>query len=96
MMFETVDSPAIFLLYLYACSVFSLVFWFYLRLLRMPNPDRATFRAFQEGLLIGDVGIVATTMWFMASSGHNMPLLWVQIGMATLWGSIRATYLLRN
>ena len=88
------DTGTVDLLLLYAGSVGSLVFWTYARLLFLPDPHLPSFRAFQEGLLIGDLEVVGVSLQMLAERGPTAAL-GAQLAMATAWGVLRGVFLLR-
>jgi hypothetical protein len=76
-----------------ASTVATLLVWFYGRVLFAPSIDLRTFRYLQEGMAIGDLGILALS-GYLAIAGHPDPATLVaQVIMATLWGGLRIVFL---
>lgn len=87
--------PELLLLRLYAATVGSLVIGFYTWLLAQKAVHMPTFRAFQVCLGAGDVAmILATVLAWPTQAPHDM--LAMQIGLAALWGTIRAVFWLQT
>ena len=76
-----------------ASTVLTLLVWFYGRVLFARSIDLRTFRYLQEGMALGDAGILALSA-YLAIAGHpDRATLIAQVFMAALWGSIRVVFL---
>ena len=93
---DPAPQGAVFLLWAYAAAVFTLVFYFYARMLYFPVVHVPTFRAYQEGLLLGDVLIVIIYAWAALSGTVNAATAWASVGMAMFWGTVRVVFLVRT
>jgi hypothetical protein len=93
---SNLDDATLSLLLSYASVVCTTVLWFYARVLFAPKIDVATFCAYQEALLLGDIGIVfifARALWTgSAGSCLENPSVIAGISLATLWGIIRVAF----
>lgn len=76
-----------------ASTVGTLLVWFYARVLFAPSIDLRTFRYLQEGMALGDAGILALSAYAAAAAHPDRGMLTGQIAMATLWGAIRIWFL---
>ena len=94
--FDEVVPPARALLVSYSGVVATLVFWFYARLLLSPTVHMPTFRSYQEALLLGDVWIVATWGYGLATGTEATVTGVVGTGLAAFWGLVRVVFLLRT
>lgn len=83
------------LVYSYCGVVFTLT-WIYARLLFAPRFELASFRRFQEALLVGDVVIVASWSWNIAETGAASAAALGGIGLAAAWGAARVVFLRRH
>jgi hypothetical protein len=83
------------LLMLYAGVVFTLVFWFYARLLLRPTVHLPTFRLYQEALLLGDAWIVAAGAWILTKGLGPPDTTGAAMAMASVWGVLRVIFLTR-
>ena len=70
--------------------------WLYGRLLFASEFHRPSFRRFQECLLVGDVVLAVGWPAALAGQGALPPPALAGMGMAIVWGTIRATYLVRT
>lgn len=90
-------QPAcVLLVWQYAASVASMVLWLYARLLFAPSLNLAAFWLYQEALLVGDVGVVAVMATGLARGQLPQATATAALGMAVLWGGIRAVWLWKN
>lgn len=89
----SIDTARRYLVLQAASTVATLLVWFYGRVLFAPTIDLGTFRYLQEGMALGDLGILALSA-YLAAAGHPDPsTLIAQIVMAALWGSLRIVFL---
>lgn len=76
-----------------ASVVLTMLVWFYGRVLFAPAIDRRTFCYLQEGLLLGDLGVLALSAYAVRAGHPDAATLVAQVAMATLWGAIRVAFL---
>jgi len=92
----TADTGHRYLVFQAASTVSTLLVWFYGRVLFAPSIDLRTFRYLQEGMAIGDLGILALSA-YLAIEGHPDPATLVaQVVLAGLWGGLRVAFLLTH
>jgi hypothetical protein len=76
-----------------ASTVSTLLVWFYGRVLFARTIDLRTFRYLQEGMALGDAGILALSAYLAATARPDPGTLIAQVFMAALWGGIRVAFL---
>lgn len=76
-----------------ASTVGTLLVWFYGRVLFAPSIDLRTFRYLQEGMALGDAGILALSAYVVRVAHPDPGALIAQVLMAALWGTIRVVFL---
>jgi len=76
-----------------ASTVLTLLVWFYARVLFAPSIDLRTFRYLQEGMALGDLGILGLSVYLALAAHPDVGMLVSQVFMAALWGSIRIVFL---
>ncbi|MFN7145318.1 MAG: hypothetical protein ACK4YP_16210 [Myxococcota bacterium] len=81
------------LLFSYVSATVSSVVWLYARLLARPTVHWPTFRLYQEALLVGDVGVVFTWAYGLATAPIPRGPALVSIVMAIVWGAVRVAFL---
>lgn len=89
------ESGVRYLLELYAGSVGSLVLYAYARLLFTQKVHLPSFRIFQEGLLVGDIAVVAVSVQMLAEAIVPSGPAAAQLVMALGWGLVRVVFLMR-
>lgn len=76
-----------------ASTVLTLLVWFYGRVLFAASIDLRTFRYLQEGMALGDAGILALSAYLAIAARPDPGTLIAQVFMAALWGGIRVVFL---
>ena len=74
----------------------SILVWFYGRWLLSARVELRAFRLFQEGLLLGDLFLVAWGIMALSVPGASAVTALAQVVMASLWGLIRVVFLYRT
>ena len=74
-------------------TVLTLLVWSYGRVLFAPSIDLRTFRYLQEGMALGDAGILALSAYAAIFARPDPGTLMAQVFMAALWGGIRVRFL---
>ena len=76
-----------------ASTVATLFVWFYGRVLFAPSIDLRTFRYLQEGMALGDAGILTLSAYAALAARPDPDTLIAQVAMASVWGAIRVWFL---
>jgi hypothetical protein len=79
-----------------ASVVATMLVWFYGRVLFAPSIELRTFRYLQEGMALGDAGILALSAYLALAARPHPGMLTMQVFMAALWGGIRVVFLWRH
>lgn len=88
-----VDSGHRYLVLQAASTVGTLLVWFYGRVLFAPEIELRTFRYLQEGMALGDAGILALSAWLALVARPDPTTLLAQVLLAAFWGAVRVVFL---
>lgn len=91
-----VDASERYLLWQAGSAVLSMFVWFYGRVLFSRTVHLRTFRFLQEGMTIGDLGVLALSAYLAVVGRPDTGMLVSQVVLAAFWGCLRVVFLLQH